>query len=130
MVLTVIYAIYNEGYVTTAGELSRFDLSQEALRLARVVVRHVPDHLEATGLLALLLLLQARRPARIGQGGRLVPLPEQDRSLWDATMIAEGTTWSARCWPPIVRGRSSIRLRSRRCTATRSATRTPTGPRS
>ena len=49
MVLTVIYAIYNEGYVTTAGELSRFDLSQEALRLARVVVRHVPDHLEATG---------------------------------------------------------------------------------
>ena len=90
MVLTVIYAIYNEGYVTTAGELSRFDLSQEALRLARVVVRHVPDHLEVTGLLALLLLLQARRPARIGQGGRLVPLPEQDRSLWDASMIAEG----------------------------------------
>lgn len=60
MVLTVIYAIYNEGYVTTAGELSRFDLSQEALRLARVVVRHVPDHPEAAGLLALLLFL---RPA-------------------------------------------------------------------
>lgn len=99
MVLTVIYAIYNEGYVTTASELSRFDLSQEALRLARVVVRHVPGPSRGDRACSRCCCSQARRPARIGQGGRLVPLPEQDRSLWDATMIAEGTTWSARCWP-------------------------------
>lgn len=90
VVLTVIYAIYNEGYVTSAGELSRFDLSQEGVRLARVVCHHLPEHLEAKGLLALLLLLQARRPARIGAAGELIPLPDQDRGLWDARLVAEG----------------------------------------
>lgn len=90
MVLAVVYAIYNEGYVTTAGPLSRFDLSQEGVRLARVVLVHSHDAPEAKGLLALLLLLQARRPARIDARGDLVPLPDQDRTLWEADLIAEG----------------------------------------
>lgn len=90
MVLAVVYAIYNEGYVTTAGPLSRFDLSQEGVRLARLVLAHTHGAPEAKGLLALLLLLQSRRPARIDVHGDLVPLPEQDRSRWDAALIAEG----------------------------------------
>ncbi|MCG7308032.1 MULTISPECIES: RNA polymerase sigma factor [Brachybacterium] len=97
VVLAVIYAIYNEGYVTTSGPLSRFDLSQEGVRLARLVVAHSKGALEAKGLLALLVLLQARRPARIAGNGSLIPLPEQDRRLWDRDMIAEGQTLVREC---------------------------------
>lgn len=97
VVLAVIYAIYNEGYVTTSGPLSRFDLCQEGVRLARLVLVHSEGALEAKGLLALLLLLQARRPARIADDGRMVPLPEQNRELWDRAMIVEGQARVREC---------------------------------
>ncbi len=88
--LAVVYAISNEGYLTTAGPLHRQDLTQEAIRLARHLRLLVPDDPEAKGLLALLLLLRSRDPARVGPGGGLVPLPQQDRSRWDRALIAEG----------------------------------------
>ncbi|WP_454295269.1 RNA polymerase sigma factor [Salana multivorans] len=97
VVLAVVYAIYNEGYVTTSGQLSRFDLSQEGVRLARLVVAHTRGQVEAKGLLALLLLLQARRPARIAGDGSLVPLPEQDRARWQRDMIDEGQALVREC---------------------------------
>ena len=89
VVLAVIYAIYNEGYVTTAGPPSRFDLCQEGVRLARLVSAASGEP-EAVGLLSLLLLLQSRRSARVSDDGRLIPLPEQDRSAWDRDLIDEG----------------------------------------
>ncbi|MFT3887232.1 MAG: sigma-70 family RNA polymerase sigma factor [Arachnia sp.] len=97
VVLAVVYAIYNEGYVTTAGPLSRFDLSQEGVRLARLMVAHTKGHVEAKGLLALLLLLHARRPARIAPDGGLIPLPDQDRARWDKALITEGQDLVREC---------------------------------
>lgn len=91
-VLAVVYLVYNEGYSAGLGDpAERTGLSAEAVRLARVVVRLMPDEPEARGLLALLLLSESRRSARSGDGGVLVPLGEQDRSLWDAALMAEGT---------------------------------------
>ena len=91
VVLHVIYLIFNEGYASTSGpELHRAELSAEAIRLARMVHRLLPDDGEATGLLALMLLTDARRPARTGPDGGLVPMAEQDRSRWNADDIAEG----------------------------------------
>ncbi|GAA1621471.1 sigma factor-like helix-turn-helix DNA-binding protein [Kribbella alba] len=90
-VLKVIYLIFNEGYSSTAGpNLQRVELAAEGIRLARLVHRLLPDDGEVTGLLALMLLTDARRPARTGQHGELVPMAEQDRSLWLADAIAEG----------------------------------------
>jgi RNA polymerase sigma factor (sigma-70 family) len=90
-VLHVLYLIFNEGYASTSGpDLHRTELSAEAIRLARLLHRLLPDDGEVTGLLALMLLTDARRPARTGPGGELVPLAEQDRSRWDAAAIAEG----------------------------------------
>jgi RNA polymerase sigma factor (sigma-70 family) len=90
-VLQVLYLVFNEGYTTTAGaELGRSDLTQEATRLARVLQRLCPDDGEVTGLLALMLLTEARRPARTRSDGALVPLSEQDRSAWDRDLIDEG----------------------------------------
>ncbi|HYU84838.1 MAG TPA: sigma-70 family RNA polymerase sigma factor, partial [Kribbellaceae bacterium] len=90
-VLHVLYLVFNEGYASTSGsELARTDLSGEAIRLARAVHALLPDHGEVTGLLALMLLTDARRPARAGAVGELVPLAEQDRSAWDRELIAEG----------------------------------------
>ncbi len=90
-VLCVIYLIFNEGYVSSAGDgLTREDLSAEAIRLARLLAELMPDEPEAKGLLALLLLTRSRQAARIGPDGSLVLLPGQDRSLWDRALIAEG----------------------------------------
>ena len=90
-VLGAIYLIYTEGHTATSGRgLGRLDLSNEAIRLGRVLVELMPDEPEAIGLLALLLLTQARQPARIGPDGSLVRLAEQDRTLWDRSQIEEG----------------------------------------
>jgi RNA polymerase sigma factor (sigma-70 family) len=90
-VMHVLYLIFNEGYTTSSGPaLQRTDLSSEALRLVRMLHRLVPDHTEAAGLLALMLLTDARRGARTGSAGELIPLDEQDRGLWDQAAIAEG----------------------------------------
>jgi RNA polymerase sigma factor (sigma-70 family) len=90
-VLHVLYLLFNEGYATSGGpDLARTDLSGEAIRLARAVNASVPDDAEAAGLLALMLLTDARRAARTGPDGALVPLAEQDRTLWDRDLIAEG----------------------------------------
>jgi RNA polymerase sigma factor (sigma-70 family) len=90
-VLHVLYLMFNEGYTSSAGpELQRHDLANEAIRLTRAVHRLLPDDGEVTGLLALMLLTDARRLARSDDGGDLIPLAEQDRRLWDQAAIAEG----------------------------------------
>jgi RNA polymerase sigma factor (sigma-70 family) len=90
-VLHVLYLIFNEGYTSSAGpELQRSDLSREAIRLARAVHNLLPDDCEVAGLLALMLLTDARRAARTGPDGELIPLTKQDRSLWDRVEISEG----------------------------------------
>ncbi|MEJ2863786.1 RNA polymerase sigma factor [Actinomycetospora flava] len=96
-VLTVLYLIFNEGYAATTGPLLRTDLSAEAVRLARALADLMPDEPEVLGLLALLLLTEARRAARVGPGGELVTLAEQDRALWDRALIAEGHELVRRC---------------------------------
>ena len=90
-VLAVLYLVFNEGYAASSGDtLIRKELCAEAIRLARVVVSLLPDEPEATALLALMLLHDARREARVGAAGELVLLDDQDRSRWDAARIAEG----------------------------------------
>ena len=90
--LAVVYLLYNEGYAASTGSaLTRTDRSAEAIRLGRLVHRLLPDDAEATALLALMLLLDARRPARVTASGDLVTLAEQDRSLWDRSLVDEGT---------------------------------------
>jgi len=90
-VLHVLYLIFNEGYTATSGtELHRVDLTTEAIRLTRQLREQLPDDGEVAGLLALMLLTDARRPARTRADGALVPLAEQDRRRWDAGQIAEG----------------------------------------
>jgi RNA polymerase sigma factor (sigma-70 family) len=96
-VLTVVYLIFNEGYTSTAGALVRTDLCLAAVRLARELADLMPDEPEVLGLLALLVLIEARRPARVGPAGELVTLAEQDRSLWNRALIAEGHALVRRC---------------------------------
>ena len=90
-VLHVLYLIFNEGYTSSAGpQLRRADLSHEAIRLTRIVHTLQPDDTEVAGLLALMLLTDARRLARTGAEGELIPLKQQDRSRWDREQITEG----------------------------------------
>jgi RNA polymerase sigma-70 factor, ECF subfamily len=90
-VLAVVYLVFNEGYTASSGDaLIRQELCAEAIRLGRVVVSLLPDEPEATALLALMLLHDARRGARVGSAGELILLGDQDRSQWDAARIAEG----------------------------------------
>ncbi len=91
LVLHVLYLMFNEGYAATSGPaLQRGELAQEAIRLVRLVRGLLPDDPEVAGLLALMLLTDARRPARTAADGSLVPMGEQDRTLWDAAQIREG----------------------------------------
>ncbi|HJV12590.1 MAG TPA: sigma-70 family RNA polymerase sigma factor [Propionibacteriaceae bacterium] len=91
-VLQVLYLIFNEGYAATAGErLHRVDLTTEAIRLTRMLHRLLPDEPEVTGLLALMLLTDARRAARTDAAGNLMTLEHQDRGQWDSALTAEGT---------------------------------------
>lgn len=90
-VLAVLYLVFNEGHTSSGGdELGRNDLSVEAIRLARILVELMPDEPEARGLLALLLLTEARHRARTTGDGTLVLLADQDRTLWDEALVAEG----------------------------------------
>jgi RNA polymerase sigma-70 factor, ECF subfamily len=90
-VLAVVYLIFNQGYEDEAA------LCAEAVRLGRLLADLMPDEPEVTGLLALMLLVESRRPARQDEHGELVPLPEQDRGLWDRDLIAEGQSLVRRC---------------------------------
>jgi RNA polymerase sigma-70 factor (ECF subfamily) len=91
-VLRVVYLVFNEGYAASSGEsLTRHDLSGEAIRLGRLLAELMPDETEVIGLLALMLLHESRRAARTSADGDIVLLDDQDRSVWDAHQIAEGT---------------------------------------
>jgi RNA polymerase sigma-70 factor (ECF subfamily) len=97
-VLTVIYLIFNEGYAASSGDrLVREDLCAEAIRLGRLVCELLPEQDETRGLLALMLLVDARRPARLDASGALVLLPRQDRRLWNAAMLEEGRALVRQC---------------------------------
>jgi RNA polymerase sigma-70 factor (ECF subfamily) len=108
-VLAVVYLVFNEGYGATGGDrFVRADLCEEAIRLARLLHRLLPDEHEVHGLLALLLLTDARRPARLDGAGHLVLLEDQDRSQWDRAAIAEGAALLAEAWQQGPPGRYSI----------------------
>jgi RNA polymerase sigma-70 factor (ECF subfamily) len=97
-VLAVLYLVFTEGHTASSGEgLVRDDLAHEAVRLGRALAGLMPDEPEVTGLLALMLLTEARRPARVAPDGSPVLLPDQDRSLWDRALIEEGHDLVRRC---------------------------------
>jgi RNA polymerase sigma-70 factor (ECF subfamily) len=97
-VLAVVYLIFNEGYAASSGDrMVREDLCAEAIRLGRLLATLMPDEAEAMGLLALMLLLESRRPSRITPDGHLVLLADQDRTRWDHHLIAEGQAIVRRC---------------------------------
>jgi RNA polymerase sigma-70 factor (ECF subfamily) len=96
-VLATLYLIFNEGYLASESDsLVRIELSAEAIRLGRALAAMLPREPEVAGLLALMLLTDSRRPARVDADGEAVPLDEQDRGLWDAERIAEGLALSER----------------------------------
>ena len=102
-VMHVLYLIFNEGYASSSGEeLQRVDLSSEAIRLTRALHASAADSPEVAGLLALMLLTDARRAARSGPAGELIPLDEQDRALWDSSLVQEGI---ALVWKAMAKGR-------------------------
>jgi RNA polymerase sigma-70 factor (ECF subfamily) len=97
-VLAVVYLVFNEGYTASSGdELVRADLCAEAIRLGRLLADMLPDEPEVFGLLALMLLIEARRRSRTTPGGDLVPLADQDRTLWDRDLVAEGQAIVRQC---------------------------------
>jgi RNA polymerase sigma-70 factor (ECF subfamily) len=97
-VLAVVYLVFNEGHTASSGaELARDDLCAEAIRLGRLLAELMPDEPEVLGLLALMLLVESRRAARTGPEGELVLLADQDRSRWDAALVAEGQALVRRC---------------------------------
>jgi RNA polymerase sigma factor (sigma-70 family) len=98
-VLQVLYLIFNEGYAGSGEQLQRADLALEAIRLTRLLLLSLPGNPEVLGLLALMLLTDARRAARTGVTGNLIPLDEQNRSLWNRERIAEGTALLTRALP-------------------------------
>ena len=134
-VLTVVYLVFNEGYLASAGDAPvRAELTDEAIRLGRVLRALLPEEPEVAGLLALMLLTDARRRSRVA-GGELVPLPEQDRAGWDRALIAEGHALVRECLTgPAARvagpGATSCWRRSTPSTPTRRRGPTPTGARS
>ncbi len=129
-VLHALYLIFNEGYVSTSGpSLQRGELAAEAIRLTRMVHRLLADDGEVAGLLALMLLTDARRPARTAPDGELIPMAEQDRSLWDAGSITEGVVLITTYCPGERSAPTSCRPRSPQSTTRRRAPRRPTGRR-
>ena len=97
-VLAVVYLVFNEGYAASAGDdLVREDLCAEAIRLARLLTELMPDEPEALGVLALLLLTESRRAARTGADGSIILLPDQDRALWNRSLIDEGQALVRAC---------------------------------
>src|SRR5262249_36837212 len=97
-VLAVVYLVFNEGHTASSGErLIREELCREAIRLGRLLFTLLPDEPEVAGLLALMLLIESRRAGRTTPAGDLVPLPVQDRGLWDRELIAEGQDLVRRC---------------------------------
>ena len=131
MVLHVLYLIFNEGYTASSGpDLQRADLTAEAIRLARDLHRLLPDDGEVAGLLALMLLTDARRPARTLPDGSLVPLAEQDRRSGTRPRSTRASRSSPRRWRAPRSGRTSSRRRSPRSTTRRPGPTTRTGARS
>ncbi len=132
VVLHVLYLVFNEGYTATSGpDLHRTELTAEAIRLTRVVHRLLPEDGEVTGLLALMLLTDARRPARTRRDGSLVPLEEQDRSRWDQEADPRRRRARSRTrWRRRRSARTSSRRRSPPSTTKPSPRPTPTGARS
>ena len=97
-VLSVVYLVFNEGYLASAGgALTRVDLAREGVRLGRVLMALMPDEPEVQGLLALMLLTESRRPARVDLNGELVLLADQDRTLWDPVLVEEGQSLVRAC---------------------------------
>jgi RNA polymerase sigma factor (sigma-70 family) len=131
VVLHVIYLIFTEGHTATAGDARvRADLCDESIRLGRLAHRLLPDEPEVTGLLAQMLLTDARRSARTGTDGALIPLAEQNRTLWNRSAIEEGVALVTDALSRHRPARTSCRRPSTRCTRRPRATTTPTGRRS
>jgi RNA polymerase sigma-70 factor (ECF subfamily) len=117
-VLAAVYLIFNEGYTASSGDrLVREDLCAEAIRLGRLLTELMPDEVEDMGLLALMLLVEARRGARTAPDGGLVLLAEEDRSLWDRSLVAEGQAIVRRASGAISRARIRYRQQSTPSTA-------------
>lgn len=130
-VLQVLYLIFNEGYTASSGsDLHRADLAREAIRLTRAVRGLLPRDGRVTGLLALMVLTEARSAARTEPHGELVPLDEQDRTLWDRAAVDEGTALVEEALSEGPAGAYQLQGRSRRSTTRPAAPRTPTGRRS
>ena len=129
-VLHVVYLVFNEGYSASSGEsVTRHDMSGEAIRLGRLLVELLPEP-EATGLLALKLLHEARRASRMSADGQVILLEDQDRTLWNRELIAEGSALVERAISSRRVGPYTCRPQSRRFTRRRGRRRPPIGARS